>query len=141
MGEGKKLRRRLLLGRKSGSQLVEFALVVPILLILLFGIIQYSLFFWGYVTIRTASAIGARQAIVSPGNVDLITSVAQGAAAAPPLLMSNKVNVTVATNSASGPLITTVTVSYNFPIFIPFVIPPFTRVGTNKTISATTIVQ
>src|ERR1700689_1113886 len=111
--------------RRSGSQLVEFALVVPIFMIVLFGICQYALFFWGYITIRTASAIGARQAIISPGNVALITSVAQSAANAPPLLQSNQVHVLVTSNNTTGTLITSVQVSYNFPVFIPYVLPPF----------------
>jgi Flp pilus assembly protein TadG len=142
MGEVKKLRRSVLLGRESGSQLVEFAMVAPILLIVLFGIIQYALIFWGYITIRTACAIGARQAIISPGDITLIRSVAQGAANAPPLIQSNLVGVSVETNLINGTLISTVTVSSNFRIFVPFVIPPFTGTGsTNRVISATTIVQ
>jgi len=129
--------------RKSGSQLVELALVLPILLIVLFGIIQYSLLFWGYVTIRTASAIGGRQAIISPGNTNLIKSAVWGAVNIPPLLQSNQVLVIVnAVPNPSGTLITSVKVSYPFPLFIPFVVPPF--IGghaTNKTIAATTVVQ
>jgi Flp pilus assembly protein TadG len=130
--------------RRSGSQLVEFALVVPIFMIVLFGICQYALFFWGYITIRTASAIGARQAIISPGNVALITTAAKNAVNAPPLLDSNSPSlvVTVTSNLTTGTLITSVQVSYKFPVLIPYVLPPFTRAGsTNKMISATTIVQ
>jgi|HubBroStandDraft_5_1064220.scaffolds.fasta_scaffold222536_2 Flp pilus assembly protein TadG len=130
--------------RRSGSQLVEFALVVPIFMIVLFGICQYALFFWGYITIRTASAIGARQAIISPGNVALITTAAKNAVNAPPLLDSNSpslvVNVSPVTNAA-GTLVTTIEVSYKFPVLIPYVLPPFTKATTNKTITATTIVQ
>ena len=127
--------------RRSGSTLVEFALTVPIFMVILFAIVQYALFFWGYITIRTASAIGARQAIISPGNVALITSAAKNAVNAPPMLDSNLVTVTVNTNTTAGTLITSVKVSYPFKVFIPYVLPPFTRVTTNKTIAATTIVQ
>ena len=130
--------------RRSGSQLVEFALVVPIFMIVLFGICQYALFFWAYITIRTASAIGARQAIISPGNYALIQTAAKNAVNAPPLLDSNSPSlvVNVTSNLSTGTLVTSVQVSYKFPVLIPYVLPPFTRAGgTNKTISATTIVQ
>ncbi len=128
--------------RRSGSNLVEFALVIPIFLVVLFGICQYALFFWGYITIRTASAIGARQAIISPGNTNLIIAATQAAVNAPPLLQSNLCHVAVnAVTSPSGFLLTTVTVTYPFKVLIPYVVPPFTRTTTNKTITAVTVVQ
>ena len=128
--------------RRSGSQLVEFALVIPVFLIVLFGIVQYALFFWGYITLRTASAIGARQAIISPGNTNLIIAVTQAAVNAPPMLQSNLCHVAVnAVSSGSGVLVTTVTATYPFKVFIPYVLPPFTTTTTNKTITATTVVQ
>jgi Flp pilus assembly protein TadG len=127
--------------RRSGSQLVEFALVVPIFMILLFGICQYALFFWGYITIRTASAIGARQYILSPGNVPLIQSAAKNAVNAPPLFDSNQCTVAVSSTTNAGTVVSTITVSYPFKVLIPYVLPPFTKTTTNKTITATTIVQ
>jgi Flp pilus assembly protein TadG len=134
--------RQALYRRRSGSQLIEFALVIPIFLIVLFGICQYALFFWGYITIRTASAIGARQAIISPGNTNLIIAATQAAVNAPPLFQSNLCHVAVnAVSSGSGALLTTITVTYPFKVLIPYVLPPFTKTTTNKTITAVTVVQ
>jgi Flp pilus assembly protein TadG len=127
--------------RRSGSQLVEFTLVIPIFLVVLFGICQYALFFWGYITIRTASAIGARQEIISPGNDALVKAAAKSAVNAPPLLDSNLCNVAVTSVTNAGTVITTVRVSYPFKVLIPYVLPPFTKATTNKTITASTIVQ
>jgi Flp pilus assembly protein TadG len=142
MRRKKSFNSKVLHRRRSGSQLVEFALVVPIFMIILFGICQYALFFWGYITIRTASAIGARQAIISPGNTNLIISAAQSACNAPPLLQSNLCHVVVTTSSPAGAVVTTVQVSYPFKVLIPYVLPPFTKGNTtNKTITATTVVQ
>ena len=45
--------------------MVEFALVVPILLVILFGIIQFGVVYKDYVTITDASRVGARKAAVS----------------------------------------------------------------------------
>lgn len=42
--------------------MVEFALVAPLLLILLYGIIQFGLIFYGFITIEQAAKIGVRAA-------------------------------------------------------------------------------
>ncbi len=50
------------LHRREGQALVEFALVAPLLLILLYGIIQFGLIFYGFITIEQAAKIGVRDA-------------------------------------------------------------------------------
>lgn len=46
--------------RQSGQALVEFALVLPLLMLLIFGIISYGLYINANVTIQEAARIGAR---------------------------------------------------------------------------------
>jgi hypothetical protein len=56
-------------GRRSeGAAAVEFALVVPLFLLLVFGIIQYSVFFWELQTGAAAAREVARQAAVASYN-------------------------------------------------------------------------
>ena len=45
--------------------MVEFAIVLPILLVLVFGIIQFGIVFNHYLTLTDAVRAGARQAAVS----------------------------------------------------------------------------
>jgi Flp pilus assembly protein TadG len=45
--------------------MVEFAMIVPLLLILVFGIIQFGILFNHYLTLTDAVRAGARQAAVS----------------------------------------------------------------------------
>jgi Flp pilus assembly protein TadG len=45
--------------------MVEFALVIPILCVVLFGVIQFGILYKNYVTLTDASRIGARKAAVS----------------------------------------------------------------------------
>ena len=45
--------------------MVEFAIVAPILLLLVFGIVQFGLLFNNYLTLTDAVRTGARQAAVS----------------------------------------------------------------------------
>jgi Flp pilus assembly protein TadG len=48
----------------SGVAAVEFALIAPILLLLIFGIIIYSLYFTAYMGVRLAATEGARAAVM-----------------------------------------------------------------------------
>lgn len=50
--------------------MVEFALVLPLLLLLITGIIQFGILFHNYVTLTDAVRAGARQAAVSRGLAD-----------------------------------------------------------------------
>jgi Flp pilus assembly protein TadG len=50
---------------ESGQSMTEFALVLPLLCVLLFGIIQFGIAWNSYVTITDAARAGARKAAVS----------------------------------------------------------------------------
>ena len=54
------------LRREDGQAIVEFALVVPVLALLLFGITQFGLAFRDYLAITDAARVGARAAAVEP---------------------------------------------------------------------------
>jgi Flp pilus assembly protein TadG len=50
---------------ERGQTFVEFALALPILLVILFGIIQFGIAFHSYITLTDATRAGARKAAVS----------------------------------------------------------------------------
>jgi Flp pilus assembly protein TadG len=54
-----------LVSDERGQAAVEFALILPILMALLLGIIQFGIVFNNYVTITDAARAGARKAAVS----------------------------------------------------------------------------
>jgi Flp pilus assembly protein TadG len=56
-----RLRRR----DEQGQAMVEFALVLPLLLIVMIGIVQFGILFHNYETLTDAVRAGARQAAVS----------------------------------------------------------------------------
>jgi Flp pilus assembly protein TadG len=58
-------RRRNIIRNERGQTMVEFALVVPILCVVLFGILQFGALYNDYVTLTDASRVGARKAAVS----------------------------------------------------------------------------
>jgi Flp pilus assembly protein TadG len=55
---------------ERGQTMVEFALVVPILCVVLFGIMQFGALYNDYVTLTDASRVGARKATVSKYEVN-----------------------------------------------------------------------
>jgi Flp pilus assembly protein TadG len=62
----KNLRRQDSLEREQGQALLEFALVIGFLLLVVFGIIDFSRVFFGYATMSNGVREGARYAIVHP---------------------------------------------------------------------------
>jgi Flp pilus assembly protein TadG len=57
--------KRLSAKNQSGQAMVEFAVIVPIVLLILFAIIQFGILFRNYVTLTDAVRAGARQGAVS----------------------------------------------------------------------------
>ena len=51
---------------EKGQEVVEFALVIPLLFLLLFGIIDFSNIIFSYDTISNATREGARYGIIHP---------------------------------------------------------------------------
>ena len=80
--------------------MVEFVIVLPVLMILLFGVIQFGIVYNNYLTITDAARIGARKAGVSRGNPnpEALSEAAVRAAAAD--LDQSKLNVTVEEDTA-----------------------------------------
>lgn len=83
----------------TGSVMVEFTLVLPVLLFLILGLAQFGLLFYNYILVTNATATGARQLSISrwdstpyTDTVSAINSAAPGlglsacAAASPPCI-------------------------------------------------------
>lgn len=114
------------IGRKQdGQALVEFAIVTPVLLLLVLGIVQFGILFNNYITLTDAVRAGARQAAVSRtlANPTQVTTdrVRRSAAG----LDGSKLAVTVAPYDPNGPPGNTdwaqggdVTVSATYPFSI-----------------------
>jgi Flp pilus assembly protein TadG len=62
--------RKIEIRSERGQTMVEFALVLPIFCLLLFGIIQFGIIWNNYVTLTDAVRAGARKAVVSSRDPD-----------------------------------------------------------------------
>jgi Flp pilus assembly protein TadG len=60
---------------ERGQTLTEFALVLPLIAVLLFGVIQFGIVFHQYVTLTDAVRAGARQGAVGRHLADPVGSV------------------------------------------------------------------
>lgn len=68
---------------ESGQTMTEFALIMPLLLVLLFGVVQFGIAFNNYVALTDAVRAGARKAVVSredPDPVGQCTTAVRNAA-------------------------------------------------------------
>src|SRR5690242_2615425 len=83
------------LRRESGQSAVEFALVAPVLIAVLLGIVQAGIAFHDYITVTDAARAAARKAVTARVSGLSITDVQQAAKDAAGDLDPNKINVTV----------------------------------------------
>lgn len=67
--------RNLFKRKEKGQSFVEFALVLPILILLVLGIIQFGIIFYGQVTITSAAREGARMSSIGKSYDEIETKI------------------------------------------------------------------
>lgn len=83
---------------KRGQSLVELALVLPLVILILFGIIEFGRIFHSYLLITHASREGARVGIVGATNEEITQRVKDAA----PLANADTITVTVQPNTKAA---------------------------------------
>jgi Flp pilus assembly protein TadG len=58
--------------KSEGQSIVEFALVLPVLLLLIFAIVEFGIIFNAYVTVVSSAREGARYGLIGNRNADEI---------------------------------------------------------------------
>lgn len=129
---------RKVVRNKKGQALVELALILPILLLLIFGVVEYGRIFSAYLAVTTASREGARVATVGATDTDIIAAAKLRTDAMG--LKSADVIVTITPNGAGRVRGSSVTVQVTYPVkmFDPFFT---TIVGANYTVKGVTIMR
>jgi Flp pilus assembly protein TadG len=95
--------------------MTEFALVLPLLVLLLFGVIQFGVTFNNYITLTDAVRAGARKGAVSRHERDPVTATTDAVKAAATDLDPKKVAVTVQSTWEAGDQVK-VSASYPYQI-------------------------
>jgi Flp pilus assembly protein TadG len=106
---------------QTGQALIEFAIILPLLLLIIFGIIEFSILLYDKAVITNASREGARYGIVArdPRYTDAeINSVVQSYCSNNLITSAAAGNITVVSihpsQSFGDPLQVTVTYTYSF---------------------------
>jgi Flp pilus assembly protein TadG len=109
--------------RSRGQALVEFAIVLPVFLLVLFGLIEFGYMLYSQMTVSNAAREAARAAVVDPDACtipQLADATARGAATG---LTGNFISVSVSpiASCATAPQGTpvNVTVNYTYHTFFP----------------------
>jgi Flp pilus assembly protein TadG len=106
---------RLDIRKEQGQTMTEFAIVLPVLVLLVFAVIQFGILFNNYVTLTDAARAGARKAAVSRTAPDPVgATVTQVQNSASDL---NQTNLAVTVTSTWAPA-SDVTVTATYPYSI-----------------------
>ena len=85
---------------ETGGSLVEFAICVPILLMLVTGMMSFGIAINNYMTLNNAVEVGARQLAISRGQVtDPCSTISSTISSASPLLKSSSLGFTFNLNN------------------------------------------
>jgi Flp pilus assembly protein TadG len=87
---------------RSGQSLVEFAVVLPVFLLVLAGILDFGLGLYSQMTIINAAREGARFGVVDTSTSTLVSDVKARVASMSGGLDQSKLNVTVTCQRPSG---------------------------------------
>jgi Flp pilus assembly protein TadG len=88
---------------EDGQAVVEFALVIPLLCVLVLGIVQMGIAFNHYLTITDAARVGARKAVVSRLGGSTVDDATQAVKDAAGSLDTSKLEVTVTSTDWTEP--------------------------------------
>lgn len=108
---------RNFLKSEKGSNAVEFALLLPVLVMLIFGIFEFGLAYNNYLAITHAAREGARIASVDLNNPDLESTIIERAYPVP--LTADNIDISTPQGTEIGdPVVVeiTYTVSINIPL-------------------------
>lgn len=108
------LKLNLLRKSQRGQALVELALVLPILLMIIFGIMEFGRVFNAYLVITNAAREGSRQGVVGATDTQITNAVKTAAGT----LDLNKLTVTITPSAASRVRGAQMTVSVAYPVKI-----------------------
>jgi len=84
--------------QENGQTMVEFALIMPVLCLVLFGIIQFGVLYNDYISLTDATRVGARKAAVSRQTADPVGLSKEAVRKAATDLDATKLTVNVTAN-------------------------------------------
>ncbi len=105
--------------KNKGQSLVETALILPVLLLLLTGIIDFGLLFNSYLVVSNASREGARQAAVGKTDAEIRSAASNAAVSLDPARLEIGITPGEAARDTGDSV--TVTVRYGYSMITPVI--------------------
>ena len=110
------VKKRIQIRNEQGQAMTEFALVLPVLALLLFAVIQFGIVFNNYVTLTDATRAGARKAAVSRDDPNRDADVMAAVRSSASDLDSSKLSVSPPSSTWDSGSDVTVTATYPYSI-------------------------
>jgi Flp pilus assembly protein TadG len=110
------VQKRIQIRNQQGQTMTEFALVLPVLALILFAVIQFGIVFNNYITLTDATRPGARKAAVSRQHPNTHAAVMSAVRSTPTDLKSSKLSVSPPSSTWQSGDDVTVTASYPYSI-------------------------
>ena len=105
--------------KEKGQATVEMALVMPIIILLLFGIMEFGRIFNAYLIVTTASREGARAGVVGAADAAIRSAVTTTAGTLDTVAMS--VYITPSSSLRTRGASLTVSIEYPIRVFTPVI--------------------
>jgi Flp pilus assembly protein TadG len=110
------VKKRIQIRNQQGQTMTEFALVLPVLALILFAVIQFGIVFNNYITLTDATRAGARKAAVSRQDPNRNSAVMTAVRSSASDLTSSKLSVSPPSSTWQSGDDVTVTASYPYSI-------------------------
>jgi Flp pilus assembly protein TadG len=110
------VKKRIQIRNQQGQTMTEFALVLPVLALILFAVIQFGIVFNNYITLTDATRAGARKAAVSRQDPNRNSAVISAVRSSASDLTSSKLSVSPPSSTWNAGDGVTVTASYPYSI-------------------------
>jgi Flp pilus assembly protein TadG len=110
------VKKRIQIRSQQGQTMTEFALVLPVLALILFAVIQFGIVFNNYITLTDATRAGARKAAVSRQDPNRDSAVMSAVRSSASDLKGTKLSVPPPSSTWNSGDDVTVTASYPYSI-------------------------
>ncbi|MDS0525888.1 pilus assembly protein [Clostridium sp. SHJSY1] len=114
------------LKNQNGQALVEFAIILPILLILVMGILQFGMMLNSYLAIENATREGARAGIVGKSDFEIKNMIIAMSPSLDPQNIVITINPTENSRKSGDTLV--VKITYNYELTVPIISSLFNNV-------------
>jgi len=127
------VKKRIQIRSQQGQTMTEFALVLPVLALILFAVIQFGIVFNNYITLTDATRAGARKAAVSRQDANRNSDVVSAVRSSASDLTTSKLSVPTPSSTWNSGDDVTVTASYPYSISLLGIVGKSGRISSTTT--------